>query len=85
MALGAMDAARQAGLTIPDDLSIVGFDDIPAAGWPAYDLTTIRQPITQMVETAVSLITTAERGTGQTYLLPGELILRGSARLAKEE
>ena len=84
MALGAIDAARQAGLSIPDDLSIVGFDDIPVAGWPAYDLTTIRQPIAQMVATAVTLITAAESNTGQTHLLPGELILRGSARLAQE-
>ena len=83
MALGAIDAARHAGLTIPDDLSIVGFDDIPVAGWPAYDLTTIRQPITRMVETAVALITTSERNSGQNHLLPGELILRGSARLAQ--
>jgi DNA-binding LacI/PurR family transcriptional regulator len=81
MALGAMDAAREAGLTIPDDLSIVGFDDIPVAGWPAYNLTTIRQPIAQMVDMAVSLITALDAPTGQTYLLPGELILRGSARL----
>jgi len=81
MALGAMDAAREAGLTIPDDLSIVGFDDIPVAGWPAYNLTTIRQPIAQMVDMAVSLITAPDAPTGQTYLLPGELILRGSARL----
>ena len=81
MALGAMDAAREAGLAVPDDLSIVGFDDIPVADWPAYDLTTIRQPITQMVDTAVSLITAPDSPTAQTYLLPGELVERGSARL----
>ncbi len=82
MALGAMDAAREVGLSIPDDISIVGFDDIPAAGWPAYNLTTIRQPVGQMVDTAVSLITASNSNTGQTHLLQGELIMRGSVRLA---
>lgn len=87
MALGAMDAARsRLGIKIPNELSIVGYDDIPMANWPAYDLTTIRQSVTDMVETAVHLIT-PENGeiiTGQVVLLPGELILRSSARLKKE-
>lgn len=87
MALGAMDAARyQLGIKIPDELSIVGHDDIPVAGWPAYDLTTIRQPIRKMVEAAIQLITPEDDtiATGETVLLPGELIWRSSARLPEE-
>ena len=80
MALGAIDAVRGAGLKVPDDVSIVGFDDIPAASWPAYDLTTVRQPVKQMVDTAVSLITAPHSPIGQTHLLPGELLVRGSTR-----
>lgn len=80
MALGAIDAVREAGLSVPGDISIVGFDDIPVAGWPAYSLTTIRQPIAEMVETAVSIITNPHAPTGQTHLLPGELVMRGSTR-----
>ncbi|WP_420641567.1 LacI family DNA-binding transcriptional regulator [Candidatus Leptofilum sp.] len=80
MALGAMDAARDAGLAVPDELSIVGFDDIPVAGWSAYKLTTFQQPIAQMVETAVSLITAPKFPTPKTHLLPGKLVMRTSVR-----
>ena len=83
MALGAMDVARyELGITIPDELSIVGFDDIPIASYPAYDLTTIRQPVDQMITTAVSIIMSTAEGvpTEQSHLLPGELIIRGSTR-----
>ena len=46
MACGFMDAARhEFGLRIPDDLCVIGFDDIEQAGWAAYQLTTFRQPI----------------------------------------
>ena len=43
VAIGAMDAAQRLGVAIPDDLSIIGFDDIPMAGWQSFRLTTIRQ------------------------------------------
>ena len=57
MAIGAMDAARyEFGLTIPGDLSIVGFDGVGPAAWPSYHLTTIRQPVRRMTETAVTML-----------------------------
>ncbi|MEM7802330.1 MAG: LacI family DNA-binding transcriptional regulator [Chloroflexota bacterium] len=82
MALGAMDAARfELGINIPDELSVVGYDDIPMAGWPTYDLTTVRQSAQAMSEAAIDLITPQkERPKGKVVLLPGELIERGSAR-----
>jgi LacI family transcriptional regulator len=59
MAAGAMAAAHQRGLSIPDDLSIAGFDDTPVASltWPA--LTTIRQPIVEMAAAAADLLLAA--------------------------
>ncbi len=56
LAIGAMQAARARGLRVPDDLSIVGFDDTPeaAAAFPA--LTTVRQPFAEMGRMAVSLL-----------------------------
>lgn len=48
MALGAYEAARRRGLRIPDDLSIVGFDDLPESQWSSPPLTTVRQPLTEM-------------------------------------
>ncbi|MCL4251661.1 MAG: LacI family transcriptional regulator [Anaerolineae bacterium] len=55
-ALGAMDAIREAGLSIPDDISLVGFDDIPQAAITHPKLTTVRQPLVQMGRTAVQLL-----------------------------
>ena len=48
MALGAYEAARRRGLRVPDDLSVVGFDDLPEARWSSPPLSTIRQPLTEM-------------------------------------
>jgi LacI family transcriptional regulator len=48
MALGAYEAARRRGLRVPDDLSVVGFDDLPESRWSSPPLTTIRQPLTEM-------------------------------------
>ena len=51
-ALGAYDAARELGIRIPEDLSVVGFDDLPSSAWVQPRLTTVRQPIRQMAATA---------------------------------
>ncbi len=56
MAIGGIDAIRAANLRVPEDISVVGYDDIPVAGWASYELTTIRQPISQMVDTAVAAL-----------------------------
>ncbi len=51
MALGAMDAARQElGLSIPKDIAFVGFDDLEQCRWRAYQLTSVQQPIDEMIE-----------------------------------
>ncbi len=47
-AMGAYEAARQAGLRVPDDLSVVGFDDLPLCQWLSPPLTTVRQPLEEM-------------------------------------
>ena len=57
MAIGAIDAARdEFGLSIPGDLSVVGFDGVGPAAWPSYRLTTIRQPVRRMTEAAVTML-----------------------------
>lgn len=55
-AVGVYEAARRLGLTIPDDLSVIGFDDISLSAWIAPGLTTIRQPLAQMAEEAADLV-----------------------------
>jgi LacI family transcriptional regulator, xylobiose transport system transcriptional regulator len=61
-ALGVYEAARRAGLRIPQDLSVVGFDDIPFAGWSAPPLTTVRQPFRDMGETAARILLSLAAG-----------------------
>ena len=48
MALGVYEAARQHGLRVPEDLSVVGFDDLPVSRWSSPPLTTVRQPLAEM-------------------------------------
>lgn len=85
MACGALDAARyDMGLTVPDDISVVGFDGLSPASWAAYDLVTIRQPTRAMVEAAVDMLIARlddpELGT-ETRMFAGTLVEGGSARL----
>ncbi|RPF38366.1 LacI family DNA-binding transcriptional regulator [Streptomyces sp. TLI_185] len=61
-ALGVYQAAREAGLRIPDDLSVVGFDDLPVAAWVDPPLTTVHQPLTEMAVAATELALTLGRG-----------------------
>ncbi len=88
MAFAVMDVLRfKLGLSIPGDVSIAGFDDVPIASWPAYDLTTYRQPINRMVartvETLLSRIADAEVAP-ERIEIEGEFIVRGSTRTLKE-
>ncbi len=61
-ALGLYEAARELGLRIPEDLSVVGFDDLPLARWVGPPLTTVRQPLTQMAGAAARLVLDMARG-----------------------
>jgi LacI family transcriptional regulator len=56
LALGAIDGIRSLGLRVPQDVWVVGYDDIELSGWDAYGLTTVRQPIQAMVDEAVNLL-----------------------------
>ena len=56
MAIGAMRAVREAGLTIPDDVAFIGFDDLPIATMSEIQLTTVRQPVDELGTKAVELL-----------------------------
>jgi DNA-binding LacI/PurR family transcriptional regulator len=80
-ALGVYQAAREARLHIPEDLSVVGFDDLPVAQWVGPPLTTIRQPLVQMAMVAAEMVLAMARGdtTVQTRVeLATELVIRES-------
>ena len=84
MAFAAMDVARREfGLRIPEDVAFAGFDDVPAAEWGAYDLTSFSQPLNAMVDEAVALLDAffADGDAApRQVVVPGELILRSSTR-----
>jgi LacI family xylobiose transport system transcriptional regulator len=63
-ALGLYEAARELGLRIPEDLSVVGFDDLPIARLVGPPLTTVRQPLMEMAETAAKLVLNLGREDG---------------------
>ncbi|KFI58519.1 LacI family DNA-binding transcriptional regulator [Bifidobacterium choerinum] len=81
-AMGVYEAARQNRLRIPEDLSVVGFDDVQAAAFLGPALTTVRQPLQDMaaVSTRMLLDTAEGRPTQHHVILPTSLVVRGSTR-----
>jgi DNA-binding LacI/PurR family transcriptional regulator len=61
-AIGVYQAAREAGLRIPEDLSVVGYDDVPVTAWVDPPLTTVHQPLNEMAAAATELALTLGRG-----------------------
>lgn len=78
MALGAMQALREAGRTVPSDVAVIGFDDAPAAAYADTPLSTVRQPFQQMGSEMVRMVLRLVAGEGPVapVTLATELILR---------
>ncbi|GAT68352.1 lacI family transcriptional regulator [Planomonospora sphaerica] len=81
MALGALQVLRQAGRRVPDDVAVVGFDDVPAAAYAEPPLTTVRQPLHEMGRELARLVLALASGqdVGAPVILPTELVVRDSA------
>ncbi|HEY5204225.1 MAG TPA: LacI family DNA-binding transcriptional regulator [Roseiarcus sp.] len=85
MAIGAMDALRtDLGLRVPEDVLVAGFDDIPAAAWAAYGLTTVVQDASRMVDQTIALLRARmaqhDAPGGVRTIVPATLVVRGSTR-----
>jgi LacI family transcriptional regulator len=81
MAFGALSAAREAGISVPEQLSIVGFDDIELAAFSAPPLTTIVQPKLEIGTIAADLLldrVEKNRNDGRRVILEPQLKIRGS-------
>ena len=82
LAFGVLDAARSQGIKVPEDLWVIGYNDIQMSTWAAYDLTTVRQPLGQMAEMSVRLLMKRIDGGSsvppQRQRIEGSLIVRGS-------
>jgi len=89
-AIGLLRAARRGGLSIPDDLAVVGFDDIPLASYVRPALTTIRQPTAQMgaqaLQMVLDLLPDGEPGQRAVsdVVVQGELVVRESSTTIQE-
>jgi len=82
-AAGALRAIHDAGLRVPDDVAIVGFDDVPLATYTEPTLTTVRQPLREMGQCAARMLMAHFDGTslpGAPEILPTALVVRGSTR-----
>ncbi|MGC6485978.1 MAG: LacI family DNA-binding transcriptional regulator [Candidatus Puniceispirillales bacterium] len=87
MAFAVMDTLRsELGIAIPEQVSVVGYDDVPAASWAAYDLTTVRQPTNRMVAATVDILLeqiesdSPPPSRGRQIKIDGPLIIRKSSR-----
>jgi len=91
-AYGAIRALSEKGFRVPDDFSVIGFDDIPIAAISTPSLTTIRQPMLEMGEHAAESILNSLKSDeekrnvlcGQCHLMPAELVQRGSTAKRSE-
>lgn len=84
MAFAVLDTLRgRLGLQVPEDVSVVGFDDVPQANWSAYALTTVAQPTDQLIEATVDLLfEQLDSGHARSHrrCLPVKLIARETSR-----
>ena len=85
MALAVMEVARhEFALRVPEDVSIVGYDDAGVASWPSFSLTSFTLPVAPMVDAAVELMMEQIESSSilsHHRVVPGRLAVRGSARL----
>jgi LacI family transcriptional regulator len=87
-AIGAIWAFREAGLRIPEDISVVGFDDIPAAAFASPGLTTVRQPLERMGQIAAKTVIDQIEGKAknvQEIVVEPEFVVRGSTAPAQSD
>ncbi|WP_164203333.1 LacI family DNA-binding transcriptional regulator [[Micrococcus luteus] ATCC 49442] len=82
VAFGVLDAARKLGLAVPDDVWVIGYDDIQMASWDVFDLTTLTQPVNAIADLGVDLVLLRlddrERPFEHRRFTP-ELMVRGTA------
>ena len=84
MAFFVLDVLRyELGLKVPDDVAIIGYDDVPPASWPAYDLTTVRQRsntmVQETVETFIRQIEDPADFSPRQVAIDGPLVLRSTS------
>lgn len=81
MAMGMLAAFREEGLNVPEDVALIGFDDVDGAAWTAPPLTTVNQPFRNLGSLAIETLVGAVEGSppGRRRTVDPELVVRGSA------
>jgi len=85
LSIGALSAVQTQGLRVPEDIGIVGLNDMEMAGWENIDLTTIRQPIGEIIEASITLVTDLldePKRTPKAMVFPCNIVERGTLRPA---
>lgn len=83
LSIGALSALTDAGLRVPQDAGVLGLNDMEMARWPNFNLTTIRQPIAEMIEASIDLVVAAIKDQGKipkTRLFECSVVERGTLR-----
>ncbi|SFJ70729.1 LacI family DNA-binding transcriptional regulator [Jannaschia pohangensis] len=83
LSIGALSALADAGLAVPGDVGVIGFNDMEIAGWANIDLTTIRQPIPAIIDAAIDLVIAtieAPDRPPEARLFPCHVVERGTLR-----
>lgn len=84
MAYGARLALHRAGLRVPDDVSLVGFDDLPHSAFTLPPLTTVRQSVYEIgASAAQAMVDLLDRKTPPAKLIAAEIIVRESTRICR--
>ncbi|MFD8123690.1 substrate-binding domain-containing protein, partial [Streptomyces albidoflavus] len=82
VAIGVLNAALAAGMKVPDDLTVVGFDDLPMAAWEVFRLTTVRHGLGGLARQAARLLVRRIGGevdrAGERLVLPTEFVPRAT-------
>ena len=84
LAFGVIEAARAQGLNVPGDISVIGFNNIPAAAWRSYRLTTINYPVSRVVTAILNMMDQRMENPGmarQHLRIPVSLVVRDSTRV----
>lgn len=83
LSIGALSAIRDAGLSVPDDIGFIGFNDMEMAGWENINLTTIHQPIRQIIDSSIELMVSMLDNPDrfpEARLFPCHVVERGTLR-----
>ena len=83
LSIGALSAVKSAGLTVPEDVGIIGLNDMEMARWENIDLTTIHQPIRQIIHSSIELVVAMLDDPDrypEARLFPCRVIERGTLR-----